>query len=333
MSKIKNKKMIAIIISVVALILVIGIVLGIVLKKDGKSLIDSNTSSNLSQTVDNKDDTTDEGDKEENSSSSKDEHKDTTVSQNKNDYEDISSGNENTSSNNSSSAGSTTSKDEEKQEDEEVAPPIDLPPTVEIPTEKDPETGKEEIKFPCKLEGYDLVIEKLAPYDGIYVEDGTNSNVKDVAMLLVRNDGDFPIEYTQISVEYEGKSLLFDVSALPVGESAVVQEKNGNSTPDGSPIGGEALVVQRANMEMSKDKIAVKDNGDNSITVTNLTDEMIPTVRVFYKYYMEDKDVFVGGIAFTVKVRRLGANSSIVVRPSHYTSQSGRIVMILTYDE
>ena len=85
-------------------------------------------------------------------------------------------------------------------------------------------------------------------------------------------------------------------------------------------------------MEMSESKVQVIDNGDNTLTVKNLTNKTIPTVRVFYKYYMEEEDVFVGGIAFTVRITRLSAGASVTVQPSHYTSTTSRVVMVLTYD-
>ena len=219
-------------------------------------------------------------------------------------------------------------------DEEQVTLPDDLPPVVEILPETDPDTGKEkDITFPCKVEGYGLVIEKLAPYSGMFVEDGTNVNKYDIAMLLVRNDGDFPVEYTQLRVVYGHVELLFDISALPVGERMVVQEKNAKTISEEIKVESvTALVVQRADLEMSEKMVSVTDNGDNTMTVKNLTDKMIPTVRVFYKYYMEDEEIFVGGIAFTVRISRLGAGASVTVQPSHYTSQTGRVVMVLTYE-
>lgn len=222
--------------------------------------------------------------------------------------------------------------DEEPEDDEEVPPPEDLPPTVEIPTVKDPETGETGISFPCQVPGYGLTIHHLAPYKGMFVEDGTNANVENVAMLLVSNDSDYPIEYASITVAYGGETLTFDISALPKGEKMVVQEKTGKAVPTGKAQKAQALVVRRANMEMSRDTIRVTDNGDNTLTIQNMTREMIPTVRVFYKYYMEDEDVFVGGIAFTVRITRLEAQSAVTVQPSHYSSETGRVVMVLTYD-
>lgn len=218
------------------------------------------------------------------------------------------------------------------EQDEAVPPPEDLPPMVEIPAVKDPETGEVGISFPCQVPGYGLTIHHLAPYSGMFVEDGTNANVKNVAMLLVSNDGDYPIEYASITVAYGGETLTFDISALPVGEKMVVQEKTGKAVPTGKAQKAEALVVRRANMEMSRDKVQVIDNGDNTLTIQNMTQKMIPTVRVFYKYYMKDEDVFVGGIAFTVRITRLEANAAVTIQPSHFASETGRVVMVLTYD-
>ena len=217
--------------------------------------------------------------------------------------------------------------------EEVFIPPEDQPPSVVIPPEKDPQTGEPVgISFPCPIPGYDLTIEKMAPYNGMFVEDGSNGNIENVAMLLVENHGDFPVEYTKIRVQCGQEELLFDISALPAGEKLVVQEKTGKTISDTQATSATALVVQRANMEMSETQVQVTDNGDNTLTVKNLTNETIPTVRVFYKYYMEEEALFVGGIAFTVRISGLGAGASVTIQPSHYTSQTSRVVMVLTYD-
>ena len=218
--------------------------------------------------------------------------------------------------------------------EEQVTPPApeDLPSSVTVPTNKDPNTGTSAVNFPCTIVEYGLVLEKMAPYSGMFVEDGTNANTENVAMLMVRNNGDFPVEYTQISVVYAEETLLFDISALPVGEVLVVQEKSGKSIPEGQASAATATVVQRAELTMSEKMVEVIDNGNNTLTIKNLTNQTIPSVRVFYKYYMENEEIFVGGIAFTVRITRLGAGSTITIQPSHYTSNTSRVVMVTTYD-
>ena len=211
--------------------------------------------------------------------------------------------------------------------------PDQLPSSVVIPPQKDPQTGETlAVPFPCRIPGYDLTIEKLAPYTGLFVEDGSNANAQNVAMLQVKNDGDYPVEYAQIRLVCGQKELLFDISALPAGQQLVVQEKTGKTIGEEKATSASALVVQRAKMEMSEEQIQVIDNGDNTLTVRNLTGETIPTVRIFYKYYMEDENLFVGGIAFTARVTGLGAGASMKIQPAHFTSRTSRVVMVLTYD-
>ncbi len=85
-------------------------------------------------------------------------------------------------------------------------------------------------------------------------------------------------------------------------------------------------------LEMSSDQVEVTEHGGNSLTVTNLTGASIPVVRVFYKYYLEDMDAYVGGIAYTAKVENLEAGASVQITPTHYASGSSRVVMVRTYD-
>ena len=211
--------------------------------------------------------------------------------------------------------------------------PDDMPTKVEIPVKQDADNdGMMRIPFPYRIREYDLVIEKLAPYSGMFLEDGTNREVENVAMLLVYNDAVLPITYTKITIVYGQETLEFDVSALPAGEALVVQEKNGKAIPAGDMVSAEATVVRQVDMQMSEEQVKVTDNGDNTLTIENLTEQNIPTVRIFYKYYMEQEGLFIGGIAFTVRITDLQAGAKVTVQPSHYTSQSCRVVMVLTYD-
>lgn len=237
--------------------------------------------------------------------------------------------------------------DDQEQKDPQPDKDTDQDPVVDDPdhdkndtdqggsnTEVTPpdNTQTEKELFPYTVAGYDLEIQKLAPYNGMFVEDGTNTTVENVAMLLVHNKSKLPVEYAEIVIDCGSEQLQFTISALPAGEKVVVQEKNAKPVPAEKATTITATVAQREDMALSKSQIEVTDNGNNTLTIRNLTDKAIPTVRVFYKYYMEEEDVFVGGIAFTVRITRLNAGASVTVQPSHYTSTTSRVVMVLTYD-
>ena len=204
---------------------------------------------------------------------------------------------------------------------------------VALPTLRDPDTGDPVIAFPCRVNPYGLVIEKIGNYTGKYVEDGSNTTVNGVAMILVRNESGHDIQYATLSMKYDDVTLLFEISALPAGGTAVVQEKARRGVPDGDPRACDALVVQQAQPGFAADQVSVTENEDGSLTVTNLTDETIPAIRVFYKYYLEEEQIYVGGIAFASKVTQLRPHSSATIRPTHYEKGSSRIVMVAAYEE
>ena len=47
---------------------------------------------------------------------------------------------------------------------------------------------------------------------------------------------------------------------------------------------------------------------------------------------MEDKKIFLGGIAFSVKLSELEAGEELVIQPAHYQSDFCRIVMAAAYE-
>lgn len=194
------------------------------------------------------------------------------------------------------------------------------------------EPAKTVLTLPYAIPGTTLTVQRVAPYDGIYMEDGSDGDVSGVAMMLLKNVGSQAVEYAEVIMQYDDKTLTFVVSALPAGSQVVVQAKNRASCASGDLTACTASVATRAQLGMASDKVSVVDNGNNSITVTNLTDASIATVRIFYKYYMKEEGTYVGGITYTSKISDLPAGASVTVSPTHFTSDSAKVVMVRTYD-
>lgn len=192
--------------------------------------------------------------------------------------------------------------------------------------------GVQGLTLPYQIPGSSLVVSGVASYDGIYLEDGSDTEISGVTVLLLQNSGDTDIEYATVSVCVDGTDLQFDVSDLPANGTAVVQEKNKTLFQKGTYTDCTATVAEVTDFEMSEEQVKVKENEDQSLTVTNLTEEDIPAVRVFYKFYMEDKKTYVGGITYMAKITDLKAGESRKITPSHYASGYSRIMMVRTYD-
>ncbi len=186
--------------------------------------------------------------------------------------------------------------------------------------------------FPYAIEGTELTVQNISSYDGIFLEDGSDGEVTGVAAMVVENTGDTNVEYAAITISCNGETLEFDASDLPAGATVVVQEKNKTPYQSGTYTDCSAVVAEMGDFEMSEDQVKVEETESGSLLVTNLTDEEIPCVRIFYKFYMADEETYVGGITYTAKLTGLSAGASQTVTPSHYAAGNSRIMMVRTYD-
>ena len=200
----------------------------------------------------------------------------------------------------------------------------------EEPTE--PETVPTHLEFPCQIPGTELVIGKVSAYDGLFLEDGQDIPVENVCAIVVTNISGRDLEYAEITLNRDGTVLEFRVSGLTAGSSAMVLEYGCAPYEEGTYLDCSGSAAMVDGFELSSGLVDVKENADGSLTVTNCGTAHIPCVRIFYKFYMNDVDVFVGGITYTAKLEDLDAGESMQIQPSHYLAGMSRIVMVKTYD-
>lgn len=177
-----------------------------------------------------------------------------------------------------------------------------------------------------------LTIQRINGYSGIFIEDGSDKEVKNVAAIQVKNTSKQVVEYAQIELYNGDKKLVFEVSTLPANSSAVVMEKSKTTFDSSKNVTyGKSTVAYTDKLEKSSDiKYRVLDN--NGIEVTNKSKKDIACVRVFYKYKSEE-GYYVGGITYVAKVNNLKAGTSETIYPSHFATDGGQVMMVKTYDK
>lgn len=201
--------------------------------------------------------------------------------------------------------------------------------------EEDPTTQTKPtnyISFPYPISGTPLVIEQVNSYDGIFFEDGSDREMSGVTAIVLKNTGDECVNYMDIYMDREGTQLHFAGSALGPGDTAIVLEANAKQYETGKYANCEAEIATEKEMEMSQEQVRVEDTAENDLLVTNISAENISCIRVFYKFYMYETDVYVGGITYSAKLVDLAAGDSCVIRPSHYIRGYSKVVMVKTYD-
>lgn len=186
--------------------------------------------------------------------------------------------------------------------------------------------------FPYSVPGSDLVIEKIFSYDGPFLEDGSDKEVTNVAAITLTNTGKDYAEYAEITFHRDDTQLKFVASALEPGGSMIVLEANGNAFSDGTYSNCVANIATAEEFTLSDDRVRVEEREEGGLTVTNLTQTDIPSIRIFYKFYKYDTNVYIGGITYTSKVTDLAAGGSCVVTPSHYLKGYSKIIKVAIYD-
>lgn len=197
-------------------------------------------------------------------------------------------------------------------------------------TEVRPETGG--ISFPYAIPGTELVIDSVNRYNGLFLEDGSDSEISDVAAIILKNTGNRCIDYAEITMQGRNEEYLFVVSNLEAKASIVVQEARKSPCISQEYDSVTAEPACSDTFEMAKDQLRIRETSDNQLEVTNLTDQTIPCARIFYKFYLEEEKVYVGGITYVTKVVNLKPGATVLIAPSHFTAGSSRIVMVKIFD-
>lgn len=181
---------------------------------------------------------------------------------------------------------------------------------------------------------YNISIRSLGGYDGLFIEDGSDAEVSGVLALQFTNNGSDAIQYAEYAFQAGSETLSFKLSDLPAGYSAVVLEANRHPYDSAEVLKlTDRVVATVESLSFASEQVLVVDNGDDSLTLMNVTDETLPVVRVFYKFYYADENVFVGGITYTAKGRNIPAGGSVTIYPSHYVSDGCVLMGSAVYEE
>ena len=312
----KNKKIIGVIIGLV-IVLAIAIPIGtgkIHLGGNSSNVADNNTQSGQSESGDkNSNSATDNKDGE----NSKDNSDKNSNGSDSNDADNNgSNSNGGTSSNGGSNSNGGTNSNGGSSKDGSIT---------------DFNNTGQKVKKNYEPSDADIKIQRVDAYSGIFIEDGSDKEVKNVAAIEVKNTSKKAVEFAQIQLYNGDKKLVFDVSTLPANSSAVVMEKNKASFDSSKGVTYGGTTASYTNKLEKSSAIKYKKVANNGIKITNTSSKKIPCVRVFYKYKSDD-GYYVGGITYTAKVKDLKAGASQTIYPSHFASDGGEIMMVKAYN-
>lgn len=163
-------------------------------------------------------------------------------------------------------------------------------------------------------------------YSGVFVEDGTDARVENVAVMLVTNVSDRFLEYASIQYAINGVQAEFVVNGLPPGSSAWVLESNKLVIPSGSVFTYVDETTGFSSGGNVSDGLSVRLE-QGAMTVVNTGDTAMKNVYIYYKKLHTDGH-FLGGITYRVAMGDLEPDSPITATAGHCTPEGCLVVKV-----
>ncbi len=186
------------------------------------------------------------------------------------------------------------------------------------------------LPFPCSVAGTELTALQLARYEGPFWEDNTETEVVDVAALVIENTGAFLSEGAVI-LEWEQERMVFEFYDLPPGERVLILEKDRKHFRQGMPLSCYGWEREAYHEDMGH--VLVEDAGGAALSVTNQTNGIVPVTQISYKSRDPGSGMFIGGISYRVQVRNLLPGERRIVTPYHYANGSSEVLYVITWVE
>lgn len=201
-------------------------------------------------------------------------------------------------------------------------------PLETIPSEHSldsPVTVRREIQLPYAVPGTTLIAEKISGYDGPFFEDGTDKEVVNICALHVKNVGIKEVRNAAIFLSREDAGLAFYAEHIPPGATVVLLEITAAPFYEGSfaaCTGSQMITTDNGVLQ----EIAITDKSLGTLIVTNISDQPLYNLNLYYKAWLSPPDVYVGGISYSVQLPLLMPGQTAYLYPNHYASGYSKVV-------
>ncbi len=176
------------------------------------------------------------------------------------------------------------------------------------------------ISFPYAIPGTSLIIQQVSPYSGYFIEDASDREVNNIAAIVLTNNGG-DLEFVGIGISQGDRSLGFSGSQIPAGATVIIQEQTGAAYSAAEPYYSATATTHETKLEKSEDLVSIKDNGDGTFSVNNISDITLAEVKVYFKNYLPDEQVYVGGITYSITMDEIEPGTAVEITAGHYDAK------------
>lgn len=208
--------------------------------------------------------------------------------------------------------------------------------TDEMDAAEQTETEPEEDDGHTVNLGYGIYVTDVGPYNGIFMEDGSDELLSDILMIIVKNNGDRDIQLAEISMDIGEQQAQFSLTSLPVGRKMVLLEKNRMSWDE--TVDYDAMYPMVDNIAYFQEPVSRQEDRfqidilDGMLNITNISGKDITGNIVVYYKNAED-DLYYGGITYRVTLEGGLKDKEIRQVLTNHASESGTEIVFVTVAE
>lgn len=178
--------------------------------------------------------------------------------------------------------------------------------------------------------GNGLTLLSFGIYNGEYIENGEDCEVKGVAAAEVRNDGDKNIQYAEITVTAGDDKYFFKLTTLPKGSSVLLfenEKKEYDPASEPEYALSDSVAVFMNEMSLMPDRFKITGT-DGFLNITNITDkDFNGTVTVYFKQTRDGK--YFGGITYSSTFTKgIKAGKSETISAKHFELSSCKVMFV-----
>ena len=197
------------------------------------------------------------------------------------------------------------------------------------PVDTTPETVTDNPDFQPVSLGGGITVTRFCSYTGLFLEDGSDRLVTNIASVTVENTGSDCVQWMVFSLRAaDGFYYEFELTTLLPGQKMIVLEKHASPfqpedarfTPE---IQSYAVFPEAPSLYEDVISLTVRDS---HLIVKNISDQTVTAGRVFYKH--RSGDYLMGGITYMASFSELRPGEEITLNPGHFNADESRLLFV-----
>ena len=202
-------------------------------------------------------------------------------------------------------------------------------PTTQTPTTEatEPTTEATEPTEEMTEPKETLEVLQYGAYSGKFVEDGSDKEVDSVACILVKNHSAAYIDYAKITAKIGDRDGEFVLTGIPADGTLWVMESTGMIIGAKDSFTYVDQVISQLRTEEMIDSRVQVSFSDGAVILTNLSEEDLSNVQVYYKQIHNDGNLL-GGFTYTLTAETLAAGQSTALISAHSQQENCALVRL-----